>query len=281
MIRRATKTDLEALVSWAAKEGWNPGLGDADAFWRADPDGYWVDDVDGEIAAGVSLVHHHPDYGFLGFYIVLPQFRGQGLGFRLWSQVLAMSPARTVGLDGVVAQQENYRKSGFAYAHANARYGAKLLLDAPMDPRIVPAASVPTDALVAYDAACNPAPRHRFITAWLDASADPSHGRAALVFRDGGSISGLGAIRACGSGFKIGPLFADSPEIADRLFRALVAGVGGGDIYLDIPMPNPEARALALRYGMQPVFETARMYRGHYPELPLRRIFGVTSFELG
>jgi hypothetical protein len=30
-----------------------------------------------------------------------------------------------------------------------------------------------------------------------------------------------------------------------------------------------------------PVFETARMYRGGELTLPLGRVFGVTSFELG
>jgi len=29
------------------------------------------------------------------------------------------------------------------------------------------------------------------------------------------------------------------------------------------------------------VFETARMYTGAAPQLPLRRLFGVTTFELG
>lgn len=33
--------------------------------------------------------------------------------------------------------------------------------------------------------------------------------------------------------------------------------------------------------GLAPVFETARMYRGAMPRLPLERIFGITSFELG
>jgi hypothetical protein len=32
---------------------------------------------------------------------------------------------------------------------------------------------------------------------------------------------------------------------------------------------------------MTPVFETARMYTRQSPELPLNRLFGVTSFELG
>ena len=52
-------------------------------------------------------------------------------------------------------------------------------------------------------------------------------------------------------------------------------------MFLDIPEPNPAARALAVRHGLAPVFETARMYRGPDPQLPLPRIFGVTTLELG
>ncbi len=52
-------------------------------------------------------------------------------------------------------------------------------------------------------------------------------------------------------------------------------------IYLDVPAPNAAAIRLAERHGMKPVFETARMYTGAAPDLPLARLFGVTSFELG
>ena len=37
--------------------------------------------------------------------------------------LIAHAGTRVVGLDGVVAQQQNYRKSGFALAYANIRYG--------------------------------------------------------------------------------------------------------------------------------------------------------------
>ncbi|HIP77670.1 MAG TPA: GNAT family N-acetyltransferase, partial [Kiloniellaceae bacterium] len=45
--------------------------------------------------------------------------------------------------------------------------------------------------------------------------------------------------------------------------------------------PNESAVGLAESYGMTPVFETARMYRGPAPKLPLERTFGITTFELG
>ena len=51
--------------------------------------------------------------------------------------------------------------------------------------------------------------------------------------------------------------------------------------FLDVPEPNRAAVEMAEGHGMEPVFETARMYLNGVPELPLDRIFGITSFELG
>jgi len=277
MIRNATRAEVEVLIGWAAREGWNPGRGDLDAFLAADPEGFWVMEDQGELVAGVSLAHHDHDYAFLGFYIVAPEYRGHGHGYRLWSQVVATSVATTIGLDGVVAQQDNYRKSGFAYAHANTRFGGVLDFEPVTDLRILPACDVAFAALSTYDQHHNPGPRPRFLSAWIEESEH----RMSRVFVEDGQIKGFGAIRACDTGYKIGPLFADTPEIADRLFRTLVACTNGGHVYLDIPMPNAQARDLTQRYGLDPVFETARMYRGNYPELPLANIFGITTFELG
>ena len=97
-----------------------------------------------------------------------------------------------------------------------------------------------------------------------------------------GELKGYAVLRPCRTGFKIGPLFADTPALAARLFVAMRAQVpNGGRFYLDVPAPQLEPVALAQRHGMQPVFETARMYTGEAPALPLQRVFGITSFELG
>ena len=106
-------------------------------------------------------------------------------------------------------------------------------------------------------------------------------GLVAGAFVDG-ELKGYAVLRPCRTGFKIGPLFADTPALAERLFVAMRAQVSnGGRFYLDVPTPQLEAVALAQRHGMQPVFETARMYTGEPPALPLQRVFGITSFELG
>ena len=97
---------------------------------------------------------------------------------------------------------------------------------------------------------------------------------------DGDRLLGWGLRRACIEGHKIGPLFADSPDVADALLRAL-ARDADGPLFVDVPEPNSEARALAARHGMTPVFSTVRMYDGAAPALDLDRVFGVTTLELG
>lgn len=277
IIRPMAAGELDVAIDWAAAEGWNPGIADADPFLAADREGFLgLFLADGSLAASISVVRWSGRFGFLGFYIVRPDCRGRGLGLRLWEAGMAHLGARTVGLDGVVAQQENYRRSGFALAFRNVRYGGPAPATGAPDPGLVPVDEALRAAVVAYDQPFFPARRDGFLARWLDG---PSRRSMAMV-RDG-EVRGYGTIRPCRVGHKIGPLFADDEATADALFRALVAPHPGEPVFLDPPEPNGRALALAARHGLSPVFETARMYRGPAPDLPLDRIFGVTSFELG
>ncbi|MEL6130833.1 MAG: GNAT family N-acetyltransferase, partial [Cyanobacteria bacterium J06628_4] len=96
------------------------------------------------------------------------------------------------------------------------------------------------------------------------------------------TLVGYGVLRPSQDGYKIGPLFADTAAIAEQIFQALVAQVPvGSSFYLDVPEVNGAAMALAKQYGMDYGFETARMYTQKDPKLPLDKIFGITTFELG
>lgn len=277
VIRTMAREELRIAVDWAATEGWNPGLHDSASFYAADPEGFLVGELDGEPIATISVVRYGIRFGFLGFYIVKPACRGRGYGLKIWNAGLERLTARTVGLDGVPAQQANYRKSGFKLAYRNIRYegttgGSPTAADA-----IIDLSAVPFDDVAQYDRPCFSEPRGRFLQAWV---GQPES--IGLGIMRAGALVGYGVIRPCRKGFKVGPLFADTPEVADTLFVALKSRVRAEEpIYLDTPEANPEAVALAGRHGMQPCFETARMYRGPVPEVPLARIFGVTTFELG
>jgi hypothetical protein len=76
-------------------------------------------------------------------------------------------------------------------------------------------------------------------------------------------------------------LFADSERGADLLFQALASETKGAPVFLDLPEANRAAVQLAANYGLAPVFETARMYRGARPDLLLSQTYGISTFELG
>jgi GNAT superfamily N-acetyltransferase len=275
-IRPASRRELDLALEWAAQEGWNPGLSDAECFYAADPEGFLLAFRDGEPVASISVVRYGSSFGFLGLYIVRPDLRGRGYGYQLWQAGVAQLGERTVGLDGVVAQQDNYHRSGFNLAHRNIRYGGQPGLEAPLDARIRPVEGDLLNAVRGYDQGFFPAPRDGFLHCWLDSGR-----HQARAFVEDGAVQGYGVIRRCRTGCKIGPLFAETTAGAEALFRSLAAEAGSESVFLDVPEPNPEARALAARYGLVPAFETARMYRGPDPQLPLSRIFGITTFELG
>ena len=279
-VRVMSRADLDLAVDWARAEGWNPGLHDAGAFHAVDPAGFLVGLLDGRPVASLSVVRYPGNFGFLGFYIVRPEMRGRGYGWRLWQAGLRHLEGCTVGLDGVVAQQENYRKSGFALSHRNIRFGGSLpdggAKGGAGGTTLVDARTVPFDRLAALDAGLFPAPRPGFLANWI---ALP--GATALAAVRDGAVTGFGVIRPCHSGFKIGPLYAADGVIARDLVLALGRAAGAGPVFLDVPEPNGEAVRLAQEFGLTPQFETARMYLGPAPATDLGRLFGVTSFELG
>ena len=275
-IRAMRPDEISIAIDWAAAEGWNPGLADAACFATPDPQGFFIGELDGKTAATVSCVNYGTNFAFLGFYIVRKDLRGRGLGLRIWKAAIAHAGKRVIGLDGVVAQQENYKKSGFALAYANIRYGGTVAaMDAPQR-GVVALGEIPLAMLEAFDATTFPAPRPAFLRAWI---GTPEHTGRALL-RDG-ALAAWGVIRPCRRGFKIGPLVACDRAAAEAVLSALLAGIGGSEIFLDIPGINRDAIALAQNLGLAPVFETARMYTGAIPPLRLERVFGVTTFELG
>ena len=275
-IRAMRPDEIAIAADWAAAEGWNPGLADAACFATVDAEGFFIGELDGAPAATISCVNYDARFSFLGFYIVRGDLRGRGYGLRIWNAAIAHAGARVIGLDGVVAQQDNYRKSGFRLAYANVRYGGIIAAPSAPPAGVVPLAQIPFAAVEADDATVFPAPRAAFLRAWIDA---PGHlGRA--LMRDG-RLAAWGVIRPCRTGCKIGPLVADDRAAAETVLAALLGAVGAGEVFLDVPSVNRAAVALAEDLKLAPVFETARMYTGAIRPLRLDRVFGVTTFELG
>lgn len=276
LIRTMQPSDLREVLSLAAAEGWNPGVDDATAFYAADPNGFFVGELDGKPIAYISAVKYGDSYGFMGLYIVREGYRGKGYGLRLWEHAVRYLGGMVSGLDGVPAQIENYGRDGFVYAYRQMRFrtdGAGMSAD-NLIAEATPASML--EQIAEYDTSVFGFQRTAFLNKWLQMPQ-------AAVFhtRLGSKVTGYAVVRKCGSGYKIGPLFADDADTAEALLLRCCTSQGQGPYFFDVSDVNKPALALAEKYEMTMEFETARMYKNGKPVFPVEKVFGVTTFELG
>ena len=233
--------------------------------------------LDDEPVASISAVRYGDNFGFIGFYIVKNSLRGNGLGAKLADAALHYLEGRNIGLDGVLDQQEYYQRHGFTIAHRNIRFACSGGGEKPDNFSFSSLANIPFEKITDYDAQHFFTRRDNFLNSWIKAEG---HYGLALIQQQ--QIRAYGVIRPCIEGYKIGPLFAENGHLAEALFLALKSHTPENDsVYLDIPELNKNGLELAEKYEMQQVFETARMYNLFDPKLPLEKIFGISSFELG
>ncbi len=281
-IRSMTAPEVKQLVRWADAEGWNPGRNDAECFWRLDPEGFLALAQGNQFLGGGAIIRYSEAFGFMGLFIVRESHRGQGLGTKLWfarrDQLLSrLGEGGTIGLDGVDAMVPFYAQGGFEPFTRHRRYE---LTESPADlqraSQVVDLSTVDFTQISAFDRDCFPAPRDHFLKAWIT-----QQGAISLGFVDNGRLRGFGVMRPCIRGWKIGPLFADSHNVANELFAAFQLQRNDEPIYLDVPENNPIGIDLCGMYQMEEVFGCVRMYLGKPPELDHEKIFGITTLEVG
>jgi ribosomal protein S18 acetylase RimI-like enzyme len=280
ILKKLEYEGVRTLVDWAANEGWNPGLYDAGLFWVTDPDGFYGYFLDDEMIGGGSIVSYDKNFGFMGFFIMRPDFRSRGLGRQLWYErrdnlLKRLNPGAPIGMDGVVAMQSFYKKGGFEIAFRDERYELAGS-DFEIAPQISPVNPDDFDAVLRFDQQCFGFPRPQFMMPWIT-----QPGSLSFKYVQDGDLHGFVIMRKALNGFKICPLFADNEQIATELYKACLNSAGNEKVYLDIPVSNPAAVAMVKRFGASYVFECARMYYGTPPVTDVTRIFGITSFELG
>ncbi|WAI01682.1 GNAT family N-acetyltransferase [Methanogenium organophilum] len=276
LIRIATKDEVPVFIEWARQEGWNPGIHDGECHYAVDPDGWFVAETGGEIVGTLVVTNYDSIFSFGGFYIIREDNRGHGTGWKLWNHGMNHAGERNFGGDGVYEMQDKYAKNaGLIYAYRNIRWQG--IAGGRGQPDLVPVGELPLSMLAAYDREHFPAERSRFIEKWIS----PDTTLALAYLHPDESIGGYGVIRRSYEGNKIGPIFADTPDIAESLLEGLTESVVGEVFFFDTPEPNAAAVGMARKRDMTEVFETARMYSANVPVLPMHEIFGVTSFELG
>lgn len=275
-ITQMTKAEFQTAVDWANTEGWIPGVHDIDSFYDTDPTGFYAARAGGEIVGTFSVVKYSNDYAFAGFFIVRPDWRGTGVGLAIQHYIDTRYAGFNVGIDGVLAMQEKYSRAGYKLAYGNERY-AGIASAGESESQCRKVSSGDFEGIVEFDSKCFPTERRNFLKLWLT----QKDATALLAKDEDGKLQGYGVVRKCFRGNRVGPLFAETPEAAKQLFDSLAASVAGEEIFIDVPTVNPSAMQLVLAMGMKPAFTTARMYTKQAPNLPLTKIYGVTSLGLG
>lgn len=279
-VRNINLSELKQALAWAGREGWNPGLEDAEPFFAADPNGYFVNEVDGKMAAVISVVNHTDDFAFLGLYICDPEFRGKGHGMAVWKAAIEHAEDRCIGLDGVEEQQDNYKKSGFVFAGNTVRYEGKLSLSSQVDDtsraRVEKRPNI--EKLLELDEKITGISRPKFARAWF---TDTDTRKTFVLCNDQQEITAFATARKCDAGIKIGPLWAKDIEGVEIILAQISNQFRQPTAQIDAPSGSEDLAEYLKSIGFAPTFGTARMYTGRAPVADAGSFYATATLELG
>lgn len=283
IIRQAEQKELKMIMSWAAREGWNPGKYDFISYFSLGANAYLLLCLDDKPVGSISLVQYSKEFAFIGLFIIDPAYRLQGWGKTLWNEALKrLEFCSSIGLYAVPAQVSRYRASDFKDSHSNRRWSKNSPLKTEDTSHLINTAKNPYlmfSKLCEYDRSVFKHSREKLLQSMLSLPQTC----AFVSFNESGEVNGYGVVRPCESGFRIGPLYADDIESAQVLCRVLLAKVPGEKIILDSPVTNRFGITFAEYFGLEHVSsaDTVAMFKGNQPESKEERCYGLASLEIG
>ena len=168
-IRALGRDEFGFCFELAKGEGWNSGRYDAAPFFAADPEGFLVAHDDEGTKLGCISAVRYETFGFIGLFIVRPEFRGKGIGSELFAAALRHLDGLPVGLDAVATEEERYARRGFARAYTTLRFtnSEREGRDRFASGIAIEKLRVLDDDVVAYDRECFGSTRAAFLQAWV------------------------------------------------------------------------------------------------------------------
>jgi len=285
-IRPLERGDIASVTDWARQEGFSPGAGDVAIYRHTDRQGLWVGWLGSERIGCISGVRYSAEYGFIGLYLVRPEWRGQGYGLQLWSQAMQhLDDLACIGVEAALDRVDDYRRWGFVPATTTTRWqiisdGSESTPSVEAGWQLLSGDAIPQRAVQCFDAQREASPRPHFLSQWLNHPA----GTVLALIDAAGTCHGFGRIRPCllprGEGWRIGPLMAETPQAAGVLLQGLLQR-HSGVVLLDAPGGNGAAAPLLQSLQFSPISSTKRMYRGTVPSVSLSDVYGLACLELG
>jgi GNAT superfamily N-acetyltransferase len=240
-LRALAAADIDAAMELSAGAGWNQTPADWEAILTASPDGCLGIECDGRLAATATVVTYDKCLAWIGMVLTHPDYRRRGFARMLVSQAIEIAHDRGV---------------------------ATIKLDATDQGSPLYAALGFRDE--------QPIERWGYEIA-LAGQADASPSDTPPIREPGGYLLHRPGTRA----YYLGPCIADSPQIAERLFRRAIEQIGAARYFWDILPANSHAVELARKLDFAPLRRLTRMVMGPNPPSDESRIFAIAGFEWG
>ena len=289
-----TEKEFESVVINAmAKEGWRPGLKDAECFLACDPGGALVGELNGKPICCIKMTKYGDSFVFGGCNIVKREYRGKGYGRMIKNAaqeyIKQSSAINFVGVSSLLHSEKILQSWGF---RRSLFYGSTFVFHPLTSLTRFPKTSersvqikniekVNLEALFPYDTTVFGFERHAFLSKWLRVPG--SFTRVAI--NSEGSIVGYTVARPTfvqGEGYKIGPLFADSEPIAGKLLKAVFEELlQQGEPVVCIDAPTEKASELCKRLQGNRVSDLVYMVTNDPPDACFDKWFGYTTTQLG
>ena len=294
--RLRTADEVAIIISKVAEEGWKPGALDHVSYFAADNTGFFVGELNGIVISCISAVKYSEKFAVIGNVIVDKPYRDRGFGRATRSAALASIPKGS-NIFGDVYEttvETNVRVYGAksawrnGYATIAATKGSLALANVCPPENVRPASDVQFNDLLEYDTSIHLYSRPSFLHKWISAP----NCFAFVATDNNGVVVGYTVVRTVlgeALEWKIGPLCADTSEIAKSLYKTVFAKVAAEDskatIGMDVPFDDPtNPDALKLLQDLPTAFSDAiitRMYKYGLPsDFQLQKIFAMTSTSI-
>ena len=265
-VRQMNAEDLKIVISWASHEGWLFSLHDVEVLLSADPNGFFIGEIDKEPIASFAAIKQG-DYCFWNLFIVKQEYRGKGYGTQILNHARNyFQDSKVMALDATTCHVSTYQKYGFKTACQNVGFSKKA--EGKLHAELVDLHTVPIDQLVKYDTDVFGYPRKKVFEALLNQRTSQ-----ALGIVEDNKLVGYGFVRKSPEGYYIGPISADNKEKAKKIFEGLQSFVAGEDVYADVFETNEEAMKIMEEQGWSQVCSFSRMYARGKPKTDAKRMF--------
>lgn len=262
MYRTLRAADLEAALALSTAAGWNQVAADWERILQLEPEGCFVVEAEGRIAATATAIRYGRELAWIGMVLTDPAFRRRGFATMLLQAAIRhASSVRGIMLDATDQGRPLYASLGFRDDQPIERWQREGIAGEAIPPGEPVAIPIELD-------------REAF-------GADRSH--LLPLLSEGGSASreGYGLRRPGLRARYLGPCVARDTASARAAIVSCLEAAPGEPWYWDLLPRNAEAVALARGLGFVPARRLTRMVLGEIPQRRDDLVYAVAGLEYG